>query len=188
MKYLKENWSSLLTIVFLLVVGVLLLINPSVHSIIVLRIAGGLVALLGIYDLIMYFKAPPAEAAKGSGFYSGVIMITVGMYCLLRGDQLMDTFPMAVVLYGLFQIVLGYRHLQKMVDDLRMHDGLWWTRAISAGLSLLFGYLIALNPEMSWINIWIFTGIAMILEGAFDAVAFVIRMKRAKTLEAAAAA
>ena len=54
---------------------------------------------------------------------------------------------------------------------------LWWLRAISSGISLICGFIIALKPEMTWIGIWVFTGITMIIEGAFDAVAMVCRMR-----------
>ena len=178
MKFLKENWSAILTILFLIVVGILLLVNPMTFAIIILKIAGGLLALLGIYDLIKYFRTEPEVAAKGSCFYSGAIMITVGLFCIFSGDKLTTIFPMLAVLYGVFQIVLGYRKLQRMVDDLRMKMPLWWLRAISAGISLISGFIIALKPEMTWIDIWVFTGTTMIIEGMLDAAAMVCRMRK----------
>ena len=180
MKFIRENWSSLLTVLFLVVIGVLLLVNPILFSVMILRVAGGLLAILGIYDLIKYFKANPEEAAKGSGFYSGLVMVTAGLFCLFRADTLLEAFPVLAVLYGIFQIVLGYRKLQRMVDALRFRDPLWWMKAVSAGLSLIFGYLIAFNPEMTWMSIWVFTGITMILEGIFDGVAMVTRQQNEK--------
>ena len=179
-EYLKENWSTILTILFLLVVGILLLINPVLYAIAILKIAGGLLALLGIYDLVKYFKAPPEVAAKGSAFFSGVIMITVGIIFLVRGDTLMETFPILAVVYGAFQIVLGYSKLQKAVDALRLKMPLWWLKAICAGISLLFGYIIVFNPDMTWIGIWVFTGITMIIEAVLDTISLVARGKQAK--------
>ena len=177
MKFLRENWSSLLTILLLIVVGILVLVNPDLYTTIIIRVVGVLLTVLGIYDIVKYFRSEPMEAAKGSGFYSGVIMVTAGAFCIFRLNTLKSVFPMMAVLYGVFQIVLGYRKLQRMVDALRMKLPLWWLQAISAGISLLFGYLIALNPGMTLMNIWVFTGITMIIEGVFDAASLFVRLK-----------
>lgn len=178
-EYLKENWSTLLTILFLIVVGVLLLINPMLYAIAILKIAGALLIVLGIYDIVKYFKASPEVAAKGSAFFSGVLMITVGIIFLVRGDTLMDTFPILAVVYGAFQILLGYVKLQKAVDALRLKMPLWWLKAICAGISLLFGFIIVFNPDMTWISIWVFTGITMIIEGVLDTISLIARGKHA---------
>ena len=74
MKFLKENWSSILTIIFLIVVGILLLVNPATFGVIIIKIVGVLLAALGVYDLIKYFRAKPEEAAKGTAFNSGAIL------------------------------------------------------------------------------------------------------------------
>ena len=100
--------------------------------------------------------------------------------CLFSGNRFKEAFPLLVVLYGVFQVLLGYRKLQRMVDALRMKAELWWLKAISAGISLLFGYIIALNPGMKLMSIWIFTGLTMIIEGVFDAAAMVVQLKKQK--------
>ena len=87
------------------------------------------------------------------------------MYALLE-----LLFPVLAVLYGLFQVLIGFRKLQRMVDALRLGRSLWWLRAISAGITLLFGFLIAFNPTMTMMSVWVFTGITLIIEGIFDAV------------------
>lgn len=178
MKFLRENWSSLLTILFLIVVGILVLVNPDLYTTIIIRVVGVLLTLLGIYDIVKYFRSEPMEAAKGSGFYSGVMMVTAGGFCIFRLNTLKSVFPMMAVLYGVFQIVLGYRKLQRTVDALRMKLPLWWLQAISAGISLLFGYLIALNPGMTLMSIWVFTGITMIIEGLFDAASLFVSLRK----------
>ena len=81
------------------------------------------------------------------------------------------------VFYGLFQVLIGFRKTQRMVDVLRMKQKSWGMKGISAGITLLFGFVIVLIPNMTLMSVWVFTGIAMILEGIFDAVEL-IRMER----------
>lgn len=176
-QFVKENWSSMLTVVFLIVVGILLLVNPEYFAVTIIKIAGGLICALGLFDMIKYFRTDPAMAAKGSAFYSGAVMIAGGLFCLFKGDWFVRVFPILAVLYGVFQILLGFRKLQWTVDALRLRIRHWWLRGIGAAISLLFGIIIAMNPEMSLVGVWAFTGITMIIEGVFDAFALGFQYK-----------
>ena len=170
MKFIKQNWVAIITILFMILVGILLLVNPATFAIGIIKVAGVVLFLWGIYDLIRYFRTPADTAARGSAFFSGITMITLGAYCLFGSDWFVTVFPVLAVLYGLFQVLIGFRKLQRMVDALRLGRPLWWLRAISAGITLLFGFLIAFNPTMTMMSVWVFTGITLIIEGIFDAV------------------
>ena len=89
---------------------------------------------------------------------------------------------MLAVLYGLFQILIGFRKAQRTVDALRTKNPLWYLKVISTGISLLFGFIIVLNPGMAFMSIWVFTGITMILEGVFDAVSLFLQQKKTTVL------
>jgi len=56
--------------------------------------------------------------------------------------------------------------------------GLCYLKAISAGISLLFGFIIVLNPAMTFMSIWVFTGITLIIEGVFDAVSLFLQQNK----------
>ena len=56
------------------------------------------------------------------------------------------------MLYGLFQVLIGFRKLQKMTDALRTKRPLWYLYAVSAVLTLLFGFIVVLNPDMKFIS------------------------------------
>ena len=179
MKFIKENLNALLTILFLVLIGILLLIDPATFGITIIKVAGVLFVALGVFDLVKYFRAEPTEAAKGQGFSSGVTMISIGCFCFFGSGWFKDTFPVLAVLYGLFQILIGFRKAQRTADAIRMKKPLWYLKAISAGISLLFGLIIVLNPGMTFMSIWVFTGITLIIEGIFDAVELFLQQKKA---------
>ena len=85
------------------------------------------------------------------------------------------------VLYGLLQILISFRKLQGMMDALRAKQRFWYLRAISACMTLLFGLLIVLNPNMTFMSIWVFTGITLLVEGVFDCVLLTLQLKKAHT-------
>ena len=67
MKFIKENLNTLLTILFLVLIGILLLVDPATFGITIIKVAGVLFAALGIFDLVKYFRADPAEALREYG-------------------------------------------------------------------------------------------------------------------------
>lgn len=169
--FARKNWAVLATILFSLVMGVLLLVNPSVYAIAMIRLAGILLFALGVFDVVKYFRTDAEEASKGSAFYSGVTLISVGCFCLFGADWFRTVFPVLAVLYGLLQILIGFRKLQRMTDAIRAKRQLWYLRAISAFITLLFGLLVVLNPN------WVLNGVALLIEGVFDCVALVLQQK-----------
>ncbi len=177
MKFVRENWGTLATILFSVVMGILLLVNPSVFAVAMVRIAGVLLLVLGVVDIVKYFRTKPEEAAKGSAFYSGATLVFAGCFGLFGAGWFLRAFPALAVLYGLLQILIGIRKLQRMTDAIRAKQKLWYLRAISAGITLLFGFLIFFNPEMTFMSVWVFTGITLLIEGIFDCVALVLQQR-----------
>ena len=177
-KFLKENWVALLTILFHIAVGILLLIDPDYYSLLIIRIAGGLLVTLGVFDLIRYFRTEPEAASKGTAFSSGVTQIAAGFFCIFMGSWLEEAFPMLAVLFGVFQMVA--RELERREDI----DGFLSVVEMVGHFVIVFGLIITLNPEMKLMGIWVFTGITLIIEGVFDAIALIIQHKYAPKAEA----
>ena len=185
MKFLKQNGLSILIIVFLIAVGVLLLVNPETFGIVVVRVAGLVLILLGVVDVIKYFRLKPNEAAKGSNFYMGALLISAGLFCEFGRDAFNQVFPVMAVVFGLVQILLGYLKLQKTIDALRLKQSAWWMRGVSALISILSGFIIAMNPHMTMVSIWVFTGLSMIIEGVLDAVVLILQTRKGRQADKA---
>ena len=114
---------SIITRLFMILVGILLLVNPATFAIGIIKVAGVVLFLWGIYDLIRYFRTPADVAARGSAFFSGITMVTLGAYCLFGSDWFVTVFPVLAVLYGLFQVLIGFRKLQRVVDAINDQEG-----------------------------------------------------------------
>ena len=167
---LKKHMRELIIIVFLLVVGILLLVNPTAFASWLVKAAGLFLMVLGILRIIRYFRVEAEVASKGQDFFVGIIAILGGLFCVIKTSWFLSVFPTLAVIYGLLQLVLGFSKVQRMVDFLRMKFSLWYLPAISALIYLIFGFIIVLHPEMTLMSIWVFTGVTMILEAAFNAV------------------
>ena len=167
---LKKHMRELIIIVFLLVVGILLLVNPIAFASGLVKVAGLFLMVLGIIRIIRYFRTEPEIASRGQDFFVGLIAVLGGLFCVAKTDWFVNVFPTLAVIYGLLQLVLGFSKVQRTVDFLRLKVPLWYLPAISALIYLIFGFVIVIYPEMALISVWIFTGITMILEAIFNAV------------------
>lgn len=181
MKFIRKNLTTLAAVFFSVVMGILLLVNPSVYAIAMIRLAGALLLALGVFDVVKYFRTKPEEAAKGSALYSGLTRFSAGCFCLFGAGWFLTVFPVLAVLYGLLQILISFRKLQGMTDAFRTKQRFWYLRAISAYITLLFGFLIVLNPNMTFISIWGFTGITLLIEGIFDCVLLTPQLKKTQS-------
>ena len=169
MKYLLKHIRECITIVAQIVIGILLLVNPSVYAVSLIRILGILLILRGAIRIIHYLQKEADEAAEGEEFAAGLMAVTLGLCCVFGQNWWSAAFPALAVVYGLFQLLLGFQKIQKTVDCLRLHKKLWYFPGICALLYLIFGLVIVLDPGMSWISVWVFTGIALIMEGVMEA-------------------
>ena len=165
-RYLRD----IITALFLIVVGILLLINPVAFAMGLVKLAGVFLVVLGALRIVRYFRTDPETAARGQDFFIGLIAILGGLFCIFFTGWFLTAFTTLAVIYGLLQLLLGFSKVQRTVDFLRMELSLWYLPACSALIYLVFGFIIVLNPEMTLINVWVFTGVTMILEGIITAV------------------
>ncbi len=56
MYIISKNWALLLTAIFSIVVGFLLLVNPVSYAIALIKVTGTLFVLLGIFDIVKYTR------------------------------------------------------------------------------------------------------------------------------------
>ena len=174
-RYLRD----IITALFLIVVGILLLINPVAFAMGLVKLAGVFLVVLGALRIVRYFRTDPETAARGQDFFIGLIAILGGLFCIFFTGWFLSAFTTLAVIYGLLQLLLGFSKVQRTVDFLRMDLSLWYLPAASALIYLVFGFIIVLNPEMTLINVWVFTGVTMIVEGIITAVClFLLEMER----------
>ena len=73
-RYLRD----IITALFLIVVGILLLINPVAFAMGLVKLAGVFLVVLGALRIVRYFRTDPETAARGQDFFIGLIAILGG--------------------------------------------------------------------------------------------------------------
>jgi uncharacterized membrane protein HdeD (DUF308 family) len=171
MERMKKRGSvaAVLLCVAELAVGILLLIEPAAFTGGVITGMGWLLALAGLWQCIRYFLMKPEDAARKQLLFRGLCLLVTGLFMALHADWILSVFPFLTMLYGLCVLLIGLRRVQWAMDMIRLKRKRWYWYAIGAALSLAVAAVILLNPFGAAAALWIFTGVALIVEAAVDA-------------------
>lgn len=168
---LKEATGGLLGSLCEIVIGVLLLVNPTLFTSTIIIIVGCVLLLMGLAGIVSYFRTEPAQAAKEQSFVKGLLLAIVGVFCAARSDWFIATFPVITKLYGVAILAVGVSKVQWTLDSVRMKKDNWLWQALSAAVTLVCAGVILANPFGTVKVLWIFIGVSLIVEAVVDILA-----------------
>lgn len=165
-----STFSKLILALCELILGVVLLINPVKFTSLIISVAGLLLLAGGLVCILRYFKAKPEDAAKGQELTQGLLGVFAGLFCVIKSDWFIVTFPLLTVLYGVITLVTGISKVQWAVDLVRNRAKKWFWAGISAAITLICSAVILSNPFTSTVALWTFIAITLIVEAVFDVI------------------
>ena len=177
MKIFKEHPNGVVLCLFELIVGILLLINPIGFTSGIITVAGIVLMIVGAVSVVKYFRASAPLAAVNQELTKGLLFLLGGAFCAFRTEWFLVTFPLLTILYGVELLVNGVSKIQLTVDMLRLKAAKWFWAAISAVVSLVCAAVILGNPFVSTEALWMFTGIALIVEAVFNIITMIFNRK-----------
>lgn len=188
MKKVMKFLGGVVLCLFELVAGVLLLIKPASFTTWIIRCAGVALAVMGVVNVIKYFKSDIKEASLSRTMVKGMLSLLAGGFCVFKTEWFFATFPVLAVLYGVIILVNGVDKIQIAVDMIRKKNKKWFWAAINAVVSIVCSIVIINNPFTSMLVLWTFTGISLIAEGVLDILTMIFGGKAAKEVTAEPAA
>lgn len=172
---MKERLSVILLGVAEIVVGILLLVNPVGLTTLIIIALGVVLILVGLFNIIQYFRTPAAEAALKKSLAIGILAVLLGLWCILRNDWFIALFPLLTTLYGIVILAGGITKVQWTADMIRLKARYWGFMAFSAVVTIACAVIILLNPFSTTVALWMFIGITMIVEAVIDIVASIFK-------------
>lgn len=166
---------SILLSVCELIVGILLLIDPIGFTGTIIVFLGIALSILGIVNIVQYFRDPPAQAILKQSLAHGCLELAAGIFFVVKSTYI-ASLSLLTVLYGVGILILGITKVQWTVDQIRLKTDRWFLTAISAALTILCAVIILCNPTVVWTLIAVF----LILEAVMDIVAAILTRKRAE--------
>lgn len=168
---MKEKMGGLGACVCELVIGILLLINPVGFTRGIIMAFGAAVTVLGAVNVVQYIRTEPHAASREQRLSKGLVMVLLGLFCLLKAEWFIVTFPLLTMVYGVLILLMGIEKVQWTLDMLRAHKPYWYLMGVSAVLSLVFAWVVLADPFASTAALWVFVGVSLIVEAVADLLA-----------------
>ena len=161
-----------------MVVGLLLLVKPERFTGGIIVCCGGLLSVSGLWQVIRYLLMKPLEAALKQLLFRGLCSLLLGLFMVFHAEWLLSLFPVLATLYGICILLVGLYRIQWFADSVRLHTGRWGWQLAGALLALVLAVVTLLNPFATTQMMWLFIGIALILEGVLDLVSLLLGMEK----------
>ena len=79
--------------------------------------------------------------------------------------------------YNIFILISGLEKVQTTVDLIRTKTGKWIFPAIGAAVSIICSVIIIWNPFTATNVVWMFIGITLLVQAAFDIMVIIAKNK-----------
>ncbi len=178
MKKLREKGIGVVFPLCEIVIGILLLVDPVGFTTGILMAMGILLILLGIVNIVGYFRSTPQAGILGKKLSKGILEVLGGLFCAVNPQWFVATFPALTIVYGIGILVSGVMKVEVTADMLRTGRKRWGWHAAGAALSLLSAGIILCNPFSATTALWIFAAVSLIVEAVVDFVAAFLPAKR----------
>lgn len=164
---MKEKRTKLIVAaVAYIIIGLILLIFPTLTAKVVAYVFATVMLLAGIYGLISYFTSRPELTNRG--LYYGLLAILIAIFIYSRIGLVISIVP---VLLGFSIALSALMTFQQTIDMLRLKLKGWIPMLVVAILNLVLGILVILNPFASAAALMSIVGIGLLFSGISDIVA-----------------
>lgn len=180
MKTLVKKTGGILYSLLQAIVGILLLIDPMGLTSGILVTFGVVLTVMGVVSIVNYFRTPIETASNEKYLMKGLLSVLVGCFCIFCTEWLVATLPLLSMVYGVIMLLAGLTKVQLTFDALRKKEGKWFLGLISAAISIVCAVVVLINPFTTTAVLWVFTGVAMIVDAVFDVFAVLFGGKQKK--------
>lgn len=137
-----KSYNYFLPIVYF-ILGLLMVIFPSVISNIINYIIGGLLILFGVDYIIRYLGNNKVTTYSKYSLIIGVVPIICGLFLIFNTQILVSIIPFVA---GIVIIMDAIEKLKHAIDLKKMNLDEWWINLVIAILFMIFGIIIIMNP------------------------------------------
>ncbi len=163
--------------VFLILAGLVLLIFPEATTKTIAYLVAALLVLMGIAQIIGYFKNEPGIGKYSGGMVLGIFLLVVGLLVYYKSETIISIIP---VILGVIILISGVAKLQQAIDLARMKMGSWSTVLVVALLNIVLGGVIIFNPFSTVMTLLRFVGVGLIYSGLSDIISTLYLSHRMK--------
>lgn len=136
-----ENWKLLILSIFYIIIGVLSYMIEKVEFLNFFKIAGIIVTLIGLFQILVYFFKKEYMKPNDFSFAFGILYCMAGLIVTFKPNVIVDNYP--IVLSGMVVLDSTLR-TQYSMNLFRIQDSQWKINLILALAPLIFGMMLIL--------------------------------------------
>ncbi|HPF87239.1 MAG TPA: DUF308 domain-containing protein [Candidatus Limiplasma sp.] len=157
----SSTYSSVSAAVLTAILGLILLIWPSLSNAVICYGLSAGVLVYGVYRICMHFRYKPQSVLQKHDLAAGIMLIAIALFILIDPEFIISLLP---VLLGLLLIMGGARETQIAIDLFRLRESRWFLPLIAAFVQVILGLIILWNPFATAMVLTRFIGIAVLIE------------------------
>ena len=149
----------------LCILGVLLIVYPTISAKVLCYILGGVLTVYGIIKMVGYFSKDLYRLAFQYDLASGALITALGVIMLVIPDGVISVTHTVI---GILILADGLFKIQIAIDAKRFGVSRWWLIAAAAILTGVVGLLLILHPFAGAAAAMILMGVSLLTEGILN--------------------
>lgn len=179
MKFFKNlQINALLTAIVYIILGLVLVLMPNLVTHTVAIILGAIFAVAGIYYIVDYFRKWDIEY-RSNGLAIGILMLFASLFFFFQSEVIAALIPLIL---GFAVVVSSTIKLQNAIVLYKAKDKGWISLLVLAGVSLILGVIIMLDPFAALHGLLILIGVSLLFSGITDLVIIFVMSRKVKAL------
>ncbi len=160
-----------------ILMGLFMVIFPQFTLEMVCYLLAAVLAVMGIFNIIVYFMKDIKDSFYKYDFAAGIIMILIAVIVIFRSQIFIDIIPLAM---GVLIFANGVIKIQRVIDLKRTGYNGWIFVLLFALLCICVGIFVMLQPDFIAKSVVIVIGISMIFSGLTDVMTLLVLQKQVK--------
>lgn len=152
-------WAIIVSI-GIMILGALMIIWPGISAVMVCCLLGALCIVVGIYELMRYFRLGFVGVFFRFDLTLGIVSILIGILLLVHPAGAVAFLPIAA---GLYIIMSSVFDIQLSVEMRRFGVSSWWMSMLLGIAGALFAFFLFMNPFEGAAALMIFVGASLVV-------------------------
>ena len=157
-----------LTAIVLIILGILMIANPTGAVLTVCRIVGCILFLAGIVLMVLFLARRGWENSSTwdvAMCVLGAVLLALGLFIIIRPGVVVGFVG---ILFAVVLFLHGIYDFREMINLKKMGDERWWISLILGIVTFLMGVLVLISPIAIPTIMTVLTGIFLVFDGAVE--------------------
>ncbi|MGI5894749.1 MAG: HdeD family acid-resistance protein [Candidatus Merdivicinus sp.] len=150
-----------------IVLGIILIIWPTMSSSIFCWIVGIGALLYGLFHLFSFWQASREGFSFRIELILGIIFAALGIFCLISPRTILSILPFFL---GVILLIDGASKIPRAMEMKELGFSRWWIELLFAVVTAILGLILVLNPFSLVRFSVIFFGVSLLVSGITDLV------------------